>query len=342
MFGQHNAMDIEHKRMNTHQNQGNNKRYFGKDITNTDHNKPLHKESIVFKNEYNKSSDVDLKKQSVPKQSIGIGFYKDLIDNQKRMHRRQPTNENINHSTFDEKNEGKRRSKSRIDTFDLNNQNSLQNIVKQNLSKLLKVKSKVSHSYVGEGSQDRISKVRDFQRSKDRCDNKKPSTMRNCINSNKFTSLLNMGIPNKPTSAVNRQYVSILPMNSISHTNMDEHSKKNMKYKFQNLRLNIEESKQDNCMMKIESNGEVPDQPKAPEKRIDMVNELEMVHLEAQRGGDKRGSFDTPFMWSYLLSQNVYSISCLEEHVSIRVSRQAHITQRVNEEDTRGLVDRRS
>jgi hypothetical protein len=304
-------MDIENRRVNTFEPGHLEKRYFGRDITNTEHNLFASRDAAKSRPEF-KSIDVDKKRHAGPKPSP-THFYRNLLDNQKKIHRRLPAAAaEHNRSGAHDRREAASRSKGRADPADPSDALLKPELVKQNLSKLLKVKHRQGPP-AAEASQDRLPSGPEHHKSRDRpLDGRKPSTVRELSNQAKFHSLVQVAPTTKASSVACRQPQSLLPAQQArpfagSQAEQEKQCKKLLGNKFQNLRLQIEEQRREDELPRAEDRA-APDGPAEPRDCFD--NELEAAAATDARAQEKlrlRRQFDLPFIWEFLLARDVRS-----------------------------------
>ena len=300
-------MDIENRRVNTFEAGRPEKRYFGRDITNTEHNLFAGRDAAKSRPEF-KSIDVDKRRQAGPKPSPTHG-QRNPCDPPKKLHRRQPTNELDRSGALDRRDPASR-SKGRADPCESADPQQKQELIKQNLSKLLKVKQRQAVPG-GEGSQERLGPAREHLRSRERpLEGRKPSTVREVSNKARFGSLVAVAPSTKATSAACRQAPALLPGAAAARTEKDQASKRLLNSKFQHLRLQVEEQRreeeqqQEHQQQHQREGGWLASAEAAPS----FENELEpegCVRLQARQR--LRRQFDLAFTWEFLLARDVRS-----------------------------------
>lgn len=295
-------MDIENRRVNTFEAGRQEKRYFGRDITNTEHNLFAARDPAKSRPEF-KSIDVDKKRQAGPKPSP-THPHRHPADPPKKLHRRQPTND-LDRSAALDRRDPASRSKGRPDPPEPADPQQKQDLIKQNLSKLLKVKQRQGLSG-GEGSQDRLGPTREHLRSRERpLDGRKPSTVREFSNQARFGSLVAVAPCTKASSAACRQPAALLPGQPARPGEKDRPSKKLLNNKFQHLRLQLEEQRREEELQRGE---EREGAWGAPAEAPSFENELDAAGAgRLQMRQRLRRQFDLAFTWEFLLARDVRS-----------------------------------
>lgn len=278
-------MDLENKRVNTLEACQPEKRYFGKDITNTEHNLFQGRDAAKARPEF-KSIELDKKRHAGPKPSP-TNFLRNLADRQKKPHRRLATNE-LERSGANERREPRSRSKGRADPEQAEHLQR-QDAVKQNLSRLLQVRHRAGPA--GEGSQDRLGSGREAPRP---LEGRKPSTVRDPPQQPRLGSLAHVG-PAKASSAASRQPPPLLPAQPRPMANCpgaEKPSRKLLNNKFQNLRLQLEEQRREEEAVR-------------DERGAAFENELETGQAGPEEPHRLRRQFDLAFIWEFLLARDV-------------------------------------
>lgn len=295
-------------------------RFFGKDLTNLDNQVCSSKDSLS----YNRSNLAGPPRDAKPKclgKPAPFQFYKGIFENQRQMHKRSATNEANKSGSIDLK-EHFARQKLKTEAIETENESTKPEVVKLQLSKFLKSKTKLGDGLPRDEktSQNQIE-IRDFNNSQNCFDLKNPAMTRDMPPgsfTSKFSSISTMFATNKSTqnrpasiSIGARQspqgplIPSVFPGPQVHPDQQEQPALKRIMAlsKIQNLKLQTEGSEGSkfsyaNIQMKRESLS--PQRDCSP-----MQNELDLLGSQQNCRSRLFQGFDIPFMWSFLLSQEV-------------------------------------
>ena len=285
-------------------------RYFGKDLTNLDSQQFHVRESSQPVKSTLKTSGRDLRAKPQVKPTP-LQFYKDIFKNQRLLHKRSQTNDANRSGSIDIKDLN--RSKDYVDTKEPLQSVAKGDVVKQQLNKFLKVKTRPATGFHQDTNQENQIVIQEFQ-------NERKSDANFAFKSNKDPKQENysgrfMSIPTLiPTALQHSKFIGLgkqTPTNALNHAkfqNSDLHKQAKLKpdrsnKNFQHLRLNLEEgqksSPRKNSVAKLV-------EPK--NSSYDAIqNELDELPIKGSAAAVFR-QFDIPFIWEYLLVQEVASI----------------------------------
>lgn len=276
-------------------------RYFGRDITNLENNQLGVRDISQPQKSSLKTSGRDMRVKPTVK-ATPLQFYKDIIKNQRLLHKRSATNDNNKSGSVDLKDSSK--IKRPVDTKDLFNDGA-----KQRLNNFLKFKSKTGAWLPQDLQQDNQIVIQEFNCEKAPENNfafksskePKPQSF-----SERFAS-----IPQLMPSALQHSRVAGIakytPTNNANITklqNSDLHRPEKNKVdrssrNFQHLRLNLEDQKASPRKDHREKTVELKSEQKEA-----IENELDRISARSLRACLRR-QFDIPFIWEYLLVQEV-------------------------------------
>lgn len=284
-----------------------NTRYFGKDLTNLEtQHFPIRESSQPAKSGLHSSSR-DLKGINKAKPTP-LQFYKNIMKNQRLLHKRSQTNE-ANRSGSVELREVISRSKGNIEVKD-SQLASRGEVVKQQLGKFLKVKNKTECYQQPEANIENQIVIQEFKCDRDAENNSFLKPLKDAQSENfsgKFLSIptlvpvalqkhrLSNVSKQTPTNAV--QQLKLQASNvSKPHPINPEKTSKN----FQNLRLQLDEGRK-SSPKKIQSG---PLSDRTSQGKQEIQNKLDVLQPQIHLSTLRR-QFDIPFMWDYLLLQEV-------------------------------------
>lgn len=300
-------------------------RYFGKDLTNLEQQQYAQREnSQPFKSTL-KSSGRDLKVKPSAKPTP-IQFYKEIFKNQRLLHKRSQTNDGNRSGSVDIQEQSK--SKGNFDAKDSLNLIPKGDTGKLQLTKFLKVNSKGGYpSFPIEPRQESQIVIQEFpqeQRVDSNFDFKSsinPSTQNYSGKFASIPSLIPASLQQSKVLGLSRQtptgHHSMKFQNSDFQKQLKPRPDKSNK-NFQYLRLNLEDGQRSTPKqesMKKESSNK-------SDVNGSIQNELDEINIcISDNRSELLRQFDIPFIWEYLLSQEVvYSYS--EKYVLQRVFRQ--------------------
>lgn len=289
-------------------NGGGYTRYFGKDLTNLENQQYNVRDSSQPIKSTLKSSGRDLRAKPNVKPTP-LQFYKDIFKNQRLLHKRSQTNEANKSGSVDLKDLN--RSKDHMDLKESHQPASKCEVVKQQLNKFLKVKTRLATVHTQDTTQENKIVIQEFQneRKKDanfgfmsNKDSKQenfsgrfmsiPTLIPNALQNSKFIGLSKQTPTNNPNQA-KFQNSGLQKQPKLK----PDRSNKN----FQHLRLNLEEAqKQSPRRNSIEKVTEPKNSSYAA-----IVNELDELPTKGSVKEALFRQFDIPFIWEYLLVQEV-------------------------------------
>ena len=296
-------------------------RYFGKDLTNLESQAYPSKDVMPHNRSSLNNSNRDAKPKCLGKPTP-FQFYKGIFENQRLMHKRSATNE-VNKSGSIDMKENTVLYRVKTDANEPErNEIPKPEIDKRQLSKFLK-----SKSTLGDGQQ------RDEKRSQNQIEIRDFNNSQNCFDlrnhgvnqeippgtfTNKFSSIpmmlgtiksnqirpssISVGIRQSPQG-------SLLPSQATGHHPEYEQignpaPKKIIALnKIHNLKSKVDAVKEPSANIPAKRN---PLSPTHLEDRVSMQNELDLLSSQTNYKSRLFQAFDIPFMWNFLLSQNVF------------------------------------
>lgn len=304
----------------SHINGGVYTRYFGKDLTNLENQQFHVRDGSHPMKSTLKSSGREIKGKPNTKPTP-LQFYKDIFKNQRLLHKRSQTND-------------ANRSGS-IELQELNRSKGMQEVKeplqiipiganpKTQLTKFLKVKTRIPTGNHSELRQDNQIVIQEFQNEKNNDTNftfkssKDPKLENYSGKFSSIPSLIPAALQQSKLIGISRQ-TPTGQYHSSKFQNSDfqkqekprpDRSNKNFQY----LRLNLEEEQKSSPRRVPQRESMDKESAKKSDSKEEMDNELEESHpIDARTLLFQQ--FDIPFMWEYLLFQEVIS-SNLEKHV---------------------------
>lgn len=291
-------------------------RYFGKDLTNLEHQQFHLRESSHQIKSTLKSSGREIKGKQMGKPTP-IQFYKEIFKNQRLLHKRSQTNDANRSGSVDLQEINK--SKGQIDSKENLHLLPKGETQKAPLTKFLKVKSRIAAYLPQDQKPENQIVIQEFQEEKNSENNfdfKANKDHKQENYSGKFQSIPTL----IPAALQKSKFIGLSKQTPTGQSqatkfqNSDfqkqekprpDRSNKNFQY----LRLNLDEGS------KFSPRKESMDKesPKKSESKDGIENELEQIE-ELDRQKILFRQFDIPFMWDYLLLQEVRTIH-KEKHV---------------------------
>jgi hypothetical protein len=274
-------------------------RYFGRDITNLESAQGAARDGSQPLKSTLRTSGRDLRAKPSIKPTP-LQFYKEILKNQRLLHKRSATNDTDSCSA-----DGRDAGKHGRPPLAADNEAN----ARQRLNNFLKVKSKTGTWLAPEQNQDNQIVIQEFDGEKTSgaiigFKSGKETKLQNF--SEKFASIPSLGpavLQQSRVTGVSKQ-TPTNNMNNAKFQNSDLHKPEKAKVdrsskNFQHLRLNLEDQRASPRRDARERTAE----PKSEQKEA-IENELDKISTRSVRTSLRR-QFDIPFMWEYLLVQEV-------------------------------------
>lgn len=285
------------------------KRYFGKDLTNLETQYAPSKDAVTSNKSGLKGSGRDSRGKAIGKPAP-FQFYKSILENQRLMHKRSNTSE-ANRSSSVEPRDCQNIPNCKVEPIEQNHHQRAED-VKLQLSKFLTMKNKNSGAKMSEEACNRdqivIHDIHGNQPDSDQGRKRSGREVAPGVYTSKFSSISNMMAANQrlpSASIMNRKTPTGAYQPTQRSTQIDSSKihplKSKFGNKFQSLRVCIDEQK------KNLAGSEQSLQPSQAEIEGSgsIQNELDIIRVDTLEHSELARQFDLPFMWEYLLCQEV-------------------------------------